>query len=93
MMSVLLLGIPGVVVFIDDIIITAQNAEVHLERLREVLKRLNDSGLRIKFEKCQFLQDEVTYLGYRVDKHGVHPMEDKIESVRRAPRPENRVRT
>lgn len=85
----LLLGMPGVVVYIDDVIITAAGTAEHINKLREVLKRLNDAGLRLKFEKCRFLQDEVTYLGYRIDKNGIHPIKRKIESVSDAPKPEN----
>lgn len=88
-MQQLLLGIEGVVVFIDDILITAHEFNEHLARLHEVLRRLDDAGLRIKFEKCQFLQPEVKYLGFKIDKKGIYPLQDKLESVRKAPRPQD----
>lgn len=44
--TALLMGIPSVVVYIDDIIITAPNKIEHMKRLRQVLRRLNDAGLK-----------------------------------------------
>ena len=43
----ILQGIPGVTAFIDDIRITGPNDEMHLQRLEEVLKRLEKYNLRV----------------------------------------------
>ena len=72
----LLCGLPGMAVFLDDVIIAALSSEVHLERLREVLKRLSESGLRVNREKCRFGVSSVTYLGYTVSGVGVHSIND-----------------
>ena len=80
---------PGVAVFLDDVIIAAPSSEVHLERLREVLKRLSESGLRVNREKCRFGVSSVTYLGYTVSGAGVHTTNDKVEAIRSAPEPRN----
>ena len=72
-MEKLLQGIPGMVVYVDDILITGQNESEHFTRLREVLTRLKESGLRLKQVKCKFMAESVEYLGYRIDKHGLHP--------------------
>lgn len=50
-MSTLVLGIAGVIVFLDDILVATPSFETHVKRLREVLMRLNESGLHINFEK------------------------------------------
>ncbi|XP_046595336.1 uncharacterized protein LOC124294411 [Neodiprion lecontei] len=50
-MTSLLLGIPGTIVFIDDILITAATLEIHTDRVREVLKRLNEGEAKIKSVK------------------------------------------
>lgn len=88
-MATLLLGIPGVVVFIDDILIAAKDIETHTSAVKQVLTRLRDAGLRLKFEKCQFFQREVKYLGYRINEGGLHPLEEKIKSVANAPIPQD----
>ncbi|KAL1274376.1 hypothetical protein QQF64_027190, partial [Cirrhinus molitorella] len=48
----LLQGIPGVVVYLDDILVTGVNQDSHLKTLDKVLSRLKQAGLRLKQEKC-----------------------------------------
>jgi len=31
--------------------------------------------------------DGVTYLGHKIDAHGLHPVADKVEAVQKAPQP------
>ena len=56
-------GIPGVVCFLDDVIITGFSLEDHLSSVEKVLEKLSESGLRLKRSKCEFLCDSVTFLG------------------------------
>ena len=44
-MDNLLAGIPGVVVYLDDILVTRPTEKEYLQSLEEVLKRLAKSGL------------------------------------------------
>ena len=71
----LLRGIEGVVVYLDDILITGSTEDAHLRTLDEVLSRLDHAGLRVKQSKCAFMRPSVTYLGHKIDK-GLHPLED-----------------
>ena len=57
--------------------------------MRQVLQRLKQRGVRLKKDKCEFGQSEVTYLGHRVDHEGLKPMEDKVKAIREAPEPRN----
>ena len=82
-------GIPGVVVYIDDILITGKDEPSHLKSLEEVLKRLSESGLRLKKDKCLFLVSSVVFLGHKIDSAGLHPLPDKIEAIESAPTPSN----
>lgn len=84
-----LCGLASTVVFLDDICVTGKNKETHMRNLRAVLKRLNDAGLRVNWSKCEFFKDSVTYLGYRIDKHGLHTDNKKVEAIVTAPIPEN----
>ena len=70
-MEKLLIGIPGVSVYLDDILITAKSEVEHIDRLQMVLSRLKDTGLRLDKDKCSFMLDSVTYLGYVVSKNGL----------------------
>ena len=88
-METLLQGIPGLCVFLDDIIITGKSKKEHLAHLQEVLHRLSDAGLRLKRQKCTFMAPEVVYLGYKISKVGIAPTEAKLKAVQEAPRPTN----
>ena len=85
----LLQGIPKVVVYLDDILITGSTTDEHLRNLTEVLKRLEEAGLRLKREKCEFLSTSVVYLGHRIDAEGLHPTADKVDAIHEAPTPQN----
>ncbi|KFD62340.1 LOW QUALITY PROTEIN: hypothetical protein M514_25463 [Trichuris suis] len=49
----------GVAVCLDDILVSGNNAEEHIQNLRALLERLNEKGLRCKLEKCSFAQPSV----------------------------------
>ena len=88
-METILQGIPGVIVYIDDILIAGANEEEHLQRLDEVLTRLEKAGLRAHRSKCEFMVKSVTFLGHRIDGDGLHPLSDKVDAVKNAPAPRN----
>ncbi len=53
------------------------------------MKWLKDGGLRLKREKCAFMQREAVFLGHRVDSTGLHPLSNKMEALQIAPAPRN----
>ena len=87
LMEKVLQGLPGVVCYIDDVLVTGQNDEEHFRNLEEVLKRLDTRGFRLKKSKCHFFQSSVEYLGYRVDADGLHATKEKVEAILSAPNP------
>ena len=86
LMDTVLQGIPHVICYIDDILVTGTDDKDHLRNLAEVLQ---DQGFRLRKEKCSFLQDSVDYLGHRIDAEGLHAHPDKIAAVVDAPKPCN----
>ncbi len=88
-MEGLLQGIPGVVVYLDDVLITGKTEEEHLHSLDTVLTRFEEAGLRLKLKKCSFMDSNVSYLGHNINADGLHPMKEKIEAIQNAPRPRN----
>ena len=81
--------IPNTCAYLDDILITGRTEKEHLATLNRVLQRLSDKGLRLKKSKCVFLVDSVDYLGYRLDKKGLHPLPDKVKPILDTPAPRN----
>ena len=70
-------------IYLDDLICYSKTEDEHLDRLRQIFERLRASGLKLKPEKCKFFQSEITYLGHRVSKEGIHPSAENIEAIKK----------
>ena len=46
-------------------------------------------GLRLKKNKCTFMQNAMEYLGHWIDAYGVHAAPSKVEAIQHAPTPRN----
>jgi hypothetical protein len=89
-MSGLMESLYWVKVYIDDLLsITKGTFEDHLERLREVLQRLQKAGLRVNIAKSTFAMDEVEYLGYILSRSGIKPMPEKVTAILAIMEPNN----
>ena len=89
LMENVLQGIPNVIVYIDDILLTGANDEEHLKTLSLVLDRLEKAGFRARKSKCQFMVQSVSYLGHLIDQFGLHPLREKVKAMKEAPSPKN----
>ncbi|XP_038069821.1 uncharacterized protein K02A2.6-like [Patiria miniata] len=90
-MESLLADIPMCRPYLDDIIVTGKNDEEHLASLKAVLSRLEENGLRVKQEKCTFLQPSIEYLGHGLNKDGKSPLLKKLDVIKNAERPTNQT--
>ena len=79
--------LPGCVVYIDDILITGETDEEHMENLRRVLQRLEEAGMKLKPNKVELMSDTVTYLGHQISAKGVSPTDEKVRAIKTAVRP------
>ena len=70
-----------VLVYLDDLIVFGKTLEEHEERLLKVLERLEECGLKLSLDKCQFCQPEVRFLGHIVSEAGVATDPDKVSAV------------
>ena len=80
-------GLPGVKVYLDNILVSGKTEAEHLKSLGRVFERLAEFGLKLNREKCEFSRDSLEYLGHVIDAHGVHKSADKIAVILDAPRP------
>ena len=60
-------GIPNVLCYLDDILITGSSDEQHMDTLNKVLDILLEAGIHLKQSKCEFMKYSVVFLGHRVD--------------------------
>ena len=88
-MSDILSGLPGIVVYIDDILVFGSNRQEHDERLACVLDRLKTANLKLNWDKCRIGQEQVKYLGHILTKDGIQPDTDKLKAIRDMAAPQN----
>lgn len=50
------------------------------QHLHTVFKRLQENGITINLEKCDFLKSEIDFLGYHITSQGIRPTEKKPSS-------------
>ncbi|XP_059671067.1 uncharacterized protein LOC132316607 [Cornus florida] len=76
-----------VVVFVDDILIYSKTKEEHERHLSITLQTLREHQLYAKFEKCDFWQEQIQFLGHVISKDGVSVDSAKVEAVMSWKRP------
>ena len=84
-----LVSIPFVKVRSDDILVSGKNDQDHFDNLKQVLKVIKANGLRLRLKKCAFMQNEVIYLGYKINKDSIFPVKEKIDAIKSAKEPTN----
>ena len=77
------------IAYIDDVIIYSETFQDHLKHLNEVFSKLRDAGLKLKMSKCQFLMEQIRYLGHVISKDGIYPDPEKIRVIQDLRPPKN----
>ena len=69
------------VVYLDDILIFGKSREENLTHLELVLKKLKERELRINLDKCDFLKEELVFLGFFISKENLKMDPKKVEAI------------
>ena len=88
-MDTILQGLPNVICYIDDILVSGEDEASHFQSLEEVFNRLEKHGIRLKQEKCCFLLPRVEYLGHQISEEGIKPLANKVSAIIKAPTPKD----
>src|SRR2546421_11420905 len=79
-----------VVAYLDDILIyTKGTLAEHQKQVRKVLRKLQEKGMRLKRQKCEFHKKELEFLGIIVSRHEFKMDPTKIKAIREWPAPTN----
>lgn len=70
-----------VIVYLDDLIVFGKTLDEHEQRLLKVIDRLEEAGLKLSIDKCQFCRPQVTYVGHIVSESGIATDPAKVEAV------------
>jgi hypothetical protein len=82
-MSELMTGLDFACTYLDDLLIisTEKGFDKHLEKLKKVLTRLSEAGLKINAVKSFFGRTNLEYLGYNISREGMRPSQKKVEAI------------
>ena len=92
-MDITLGGLDSTKAIADDILVfgtgsTQEEAEKsHNERLRAVLERCRQKGVRLNKDKMQFKQQKVAYMGHVITSDGLQADPNKIKAILNMPSP------
>lgn len=73
--------------YLDDLLMFSINQQEHLKHLKLLFQRLDEYGLIINKNKCEFGVTEINFLGHRLDQHGLRPLEKKVNAIQNFPQP------
>lgn len=80
---------PGVITYIDDILVASDSDEQHTVDLDRALSILNQHNLRLNINKCEFFKTRLTFLGYEISPEGIRPPQDRIKAINEFQEPRN----
>jgi len=75
------------IVYVDDVLIFSKTLAEHKTYVEGVLQALRNAQLDLSEAKCLFGTLETSFVGFRVNRHGIHTEEKKIQAVRDWPTP------
>jgi hypothetical protein len=75
---------PGQTNMTDDVLVFSGTIEEHTEHLNQVLEALEEAGVTLNIDKCQFYRMKLTFFGLTFSSEGIAPIEDRVASIRNA---------
>ncbi|KAE8966187.1 hypothetical protein PR002_g28443 [Phytophthora rubi] len=77
-------------VYLDDILVTSNSFEEHMQHLEEVFRRLRNVGLTLHRKKSKICASVVEYLGYQLSADGISALPNKVTAILAIAPPRNR---
>ena len=68
-------------IYLDDVIVFGHTMEEHLTRLEGVLDRIKEANLKVCPAKCEFLAEEVLFLGHVISGDGIKPSPHNVSKI------------
>jgi RNase H-like domain found in reverse transcriptase/Reverse transcriptase (RNA-dependent DNA polymerase)/Integrase zinc binding domain/Integrase core domain len=73
--------LPGIIIYLDDILIFGKTEEELHSRTECVLKALQKNNLTVNKLKSEFNKTKVVFLGHEISENGVKPAVDKLKAI------------
>ena len=71
-----------VAVYLDDIIIFSKDESSHKKHVELVMKALEEKGLVLNHDKCEFNKSNLELLGHMISKDDIKPLKSRIEAIK-----------
>lgn len=68
-----------VVIYIDDILVFGKTIEELMDNTRWVFDKCREYTVKLKKSKCEFMKQEITFLGFKITPNHVEPVKNKFE--------------
>ena len=68
-------------VYTEDVLLRTDDARDHLRLVEEFLRICEECNTRVKLEKCEFMQEEIEYLGFQVGWRWWQPVKEKVAPI------------
>jgi hypothetical protein len=78
---------PGLAVIVDDIILFAKTAAIHLSYFKCVIEVLKHYRVTLKLRKTRFFPKRAEFVGFDIMKEGNTPAESKYDAIEKLARP------
>ena len=76
----ILSNFPCALAYVDDILIGSKNQDTHQRDLEAIFQALNQYGLKLNLEKCNFFKPEVKFLGNLISSKGIRPLPQRSDA-------------
>lgn len=82
-MDHILVECDGSMAYLDDVIVWGKDLEEHDHRLNKVLETFKRYNVLLNESKCSFRQSNIIFMGHKISKEGIFPLESKIDAIQR----------
>lgn len=88
-MDTIVAGLEGVIVYLDDCLVSGRTQEEHDFRLNALLNRFKEYGVLLNWDKCVFNVERLECLGHELSITGVKPVEGRVLAIQQFREPVN----
>lgn len=81
-------GLPGVIVYLDDLLVFAPDQETLKERCEMVMEVIKENNLTLNEGKCIHDVAEIEFLGAILSESGCKPAPERIDGITNFPKPQ-----
>jgi putative transposase len=68
------------VVYVDDNVIHSKTLAEHVDHVQQVINKMSRNGYQLNPDKCEFIQDEIEFVGHVISYNSVKPTQKKVEA-------------